>query len=1322
MNVKKKQTMSDDTARRDTLEQLKNSVQARLGNAFEVVRVTGFNHLMTEVLIKDAQGRAFQARVYNLDPTGEEQIDEIWQEHGEALRGIADKMPLRNHGLQKIGRTRAMVATAPEGMDLHTYLKQVGLCRSEFALRVCVGAVKQLGAAAAAGCLHQQLQPSDIVITPQGGVVVKNIGLGPFEQDLASRMGMFDLAPGAYLAPEQFNDAPPSLAADTYRLCLILYRMVAGRLPFDGNFEQIREGHKSTPMPNPQAFNKQIGVGLARVLMHGLGKEPEQRFKSWEEIKNALAMLHPAAERAMLTGAPAKKLSTRDMEKIKEDLAAASEQINGKDFKGAVKTLEAILMMAGPVQSAVKLFQQAWEGMYTPSIDKFIAEANKRLDNKQVAGTLSALNVVLALAPRNATALKMQARIFEGVKQRILDVPNGQPIDEILGRAAEAKSGRFNGLALNLWAAVMMTAKPKDEEQQSKLKFAQQVAAKGLQGLMEEPPETPVAPPASAITQAPPEVLQAMEDDNIDDLDDLEDFLEEDAAPDAEVEKAAQTMVAPSASGFFEAPTDDDPDATVFAGDPLPTPAPPAQAPAPARPAPPEAPPVAEENFFDDPPAAQPAKPAPAPTPPAAEENFFDDPPPPAPQAQKPLPQAEENFFDDPPAAEENFFDDPPAAPATQATPPAQEENFFDDPPADTATHAEDDPEMENFFEDPAPAGEVTRPTAQEKKGPRSKLPIIIGAAAIVVVGLIAVVFTLRSQAKKKFITEANLAFGDAIILEDDGKWDEALEAWAQVRQQYPDHQYGFDQVTADSRYQDLVRKIEARQQQAQDFVDRASAFVDQDILVGETDNNARHYINRVRDLDPENAALASLMDRLRTQQVDKARALIEEKKIIEAKEAYDTLRLIDIGFRDASLEADMNQWLQENVVDPELKKLDRAVERRRWDSAFKISEELRPKMPDPKQLDDFWDTVFVDYQQLYETAEKKGQSSRMLQALNVMARIRPADVDIVAQKDKLNRDINRNKITDLENQINRHIKRQQYDSALTKARSLGKLDSSNQVAKDAVATIRFKKKEEIDKIKKTNPRLALTRFEELLKIADWRDYRKERDMLKTRVAAFDSAVKSLQGMSNKSLDEQQNAINMLLQGNKDFQDDQDYKRLTSIAAQMEEEHNRLRQMIAYDRRVEGDTNKTYQSIIDTLKAQKKFSFRYARDRQQALIKKYQGKINNYEGPIAVVLKSASNLTLEKGRRPQGFITLETTDEHFRSELENLPSPSWNHISSFAAKSGDPIKIKIFQMVKKREVQIASFEIKKIPLSKKGIVLTGSDGKAKLTIDVRRER
>ena len=117
--------------------------------------------------------------------------------------------------------------------------------------------------------------------------------------------------------------------------------------------------------------------------------------------------------------------------------------------------------------------------MYGPSVKKYLTEAAARLEKKQPAGALIALNVVLSLQPRNKAALQMQGRIFTGVKQRLMDMQPCWPTDNMLGRAVDAKSDKIFSQCRNIWSIIMLTPLVEDEEARHQANFRTEPGRKG---------------------------------------------------------------------------------------------------------------------------------------------------------------------------------------------------------------------------------------------------------------------------------------------------------------------------------------------------------------------------------------------------------------------------------------------------------------------------------------------------------------------------------------------------------------------------------------------------------------------------------------------------------------------------------------------------------------------------------------------------------------------------------------------------------------------------------------------------------------------------
>jgi serine/threonine protein kinase len=142
------------------------------------------------------------------------------------------------------------------------------------------------------GIVHRDVKPTNLLMRPNGQLVLMDFGLAKLLENVALEEQTAVVGTVAYMAPEQYQGMV-SAASDIYVLGILLYQMLSGKLPFEGNTTQIMVGHvHAVPgslrgLPTMRSVPPTIVQALDQVLMKALAKHPADRYPTCQALSNA---------------------------------------------------------------------------------------------------------------------------------------------------------------------------------------------------------------------------------------------------------------------------------------------------------------------------------------------------------------------------------------------------------------------------------------------------------------------------------------------------------------------------------------------------------------------------------------------------------------------------------------------------------------------------------------------------------------------------------------------------------------------------------------------------------------------------------------------------------------------------------------------------------------------------------------------------------------------------------------------------------------------------------------------------------------------------
>ena len=190
--------------------------------------------------------------------------------------------------LHHVEGTRFVTMEFVEGEALSGVLARGGALPWGVAARIGAEVARALEAAHAAGVIHRDIKPDNVMIRPNGHVAVADFGIAFSLDDTTTDL----VGTPAYMSPEQVRHERTGPSSDIYSLGVSLFELVTGALPFDGGSAvAVMIARLDVAPPDPRARRADLPDGLARLVMRAMAQRPEDRYPDAGAFAEALEQL-----------------------------------------------------------------------------------------------------------------------------------------------------------------------------------------------------------------------------------------------------------------------------------------------------------------------------------------------------------------------------------------------------------------------------------------------------------------------------------------------------------------------------------------------------------------------------------------------------------------------------------------------------------------------------------------------------------------------------------------------------------------------------------------------------------------------------------------------------------------------------------------------------------------------------------------------------------------------------------------------------------------------------------------------------------------------
>ncbi len=268
------------------LEERNRMIGKILGNRYELLQCVGEGGMSFVYKARCRKLNRFVAvKILKDEFKNNEEIVRRFKKEATAIANLSNPNVVNVLDVGTQDDINYIVMEYVEGKTLKDIIKEKGALPYEVAISIGIKVAKALECAHKSGIIHRDVKPQNILVTEEGIVKVTDFGIAKSMDSSTIAHTNSVMGSAHYFSPEQAKGTYTDYRTDLYSLGIVLYEMVTGVVPFNGDSPvTVAVKHIQEKAIPPKNINQNIPNSLNDLIMKAMEKDPVNRYQTAKEI------------------------------------------------------------------------------------------------------------------------------------------------------------------------------------------------------------------------------------------------------------------------------------------------------------------------------------------------------------------------------------------------------------------------------------------------------------------------------------------------------------------------------------------------------------------------------------------------------------------------------------------------------------------------------------------------------------------------------------------------------------------------------------------------------------------------------------------------------------------------------------------------------------------------------------------------------------------------------------------------------------------------------------------------------------------------------